>query len=114
MHPLFSFSHPLHYVQVSHCLREILELCHTFTSLLQWRDELILSPKDRTEIDRIAKDFKRQSSLFFQIVSSYKSHHSAPHLAQLLLRIDYNKFFSSHDTVNTSSATLVSTTTSMS
>lgn len=98
------------YHQVSHCLKEILELCYSFTSLLQWRDDLTLSSKDWEEIDRIAKDFKRQSSLFFQIVSSYKSHHSAPHLAQLLLRVDYNKYFSSQNPINTSSATLVSTT----
>ncbi len=43
------------------------------------------------------QDFKRQSSLFFKIVSSVKNHHSAPHLAQLLLRVDYNKYFSTQN-----------------
>ena len=43
------------------------------------------------------QDFKRQSSLFFKIISSIKSHHSSPHLAQLLLRVDYNKYFSTQN-----------------
>ena len=40
--------------------------------------------------------FSRQSSLLFRILSNVKASLSSPHLTQLLLRIDYNKFFSSH------------------
>lgn len=89
---------------VSHCLNEILELCNNFSSLLRGRSGLVLSEDDRTELDRIAKEFQRQSSLFFKIVSSAKDHHSVPHLAQLLLRIDYNKFFSTRNPLHSTPA----------
>ena len=45
----------------------------------------------------VSQAFRRQTSLFFKIVSGVKSHHSAPHLAQLLLRLDYNKHFSTRN-----------------
>lgn len=71
-----------------------MELCNTFSSLLQNSKELQLSLREQAEIRRISKEFGRQSSLFFEIVSGVKVHASAPHLAQLLLRVDYNKYFS--------------------
>ena len=55
----------------------------------------MLGGREQAEIRRISKEFARQSSLFFEIVSGVKVHASAPHLAQLLLRVDYNKYFSS-------------------
>ena len=88
--------------QAAHCLQEIMELCYSFSSLLQWREGLSFSQKDRAQIERTVRDFKRQSSLFFQVVSSVKNHHSAPHLAQLLLRVDYNKFFSTRNPLGAS------------
>ena len=38
--------------------------------------------------------YERQSVMLFQILSSVRSHQGSPHLAQLLLRIDFNKQFS--------------------
>ena len=39
--------------------------------------------------------FNRQSSLLFKILSSVRSHHQAsPFLSQLLLRLDFNKYYS--------------------
>jgi len=40
------------------------------------------------------QNFQRQSSLLFKVLSSVRSHQASSHLAQLLLRIDYNRFFS--------------------
>ena len=39
-------------------------------------------------------NFERQSNQVFQLLSNFKDNHqSAPYLAQLLLRIDYNNYF---------------------
>ena len=40
------------------------------------------------------QSFRRQSNLLFKILSNVKSHQASPHLSQLLLRIDFNKYFS--------------------
>jgi len=69
-------------------------LCSSYGSLLQGSKNLVLSSREQNEVSRNSKDFSRQSSLFFEIVSGVKVHSSAPHLAQLLLRVDYNKYFS--------------------
>ena len=42
---------------------------------------------------RYFQNFQRQSNLLFKILSSVRSHQASPHLAQLLLRIDFNKYF---------------------
>ena len=43
----------------------------------------------------LQQDFHRHASLLFRLLSDVKSHHHSPHLSQMMLRIDYNKFFSS-------------------
>jgi gamma-tubulin complex component 4 len=43
-------------------------------------------------VQQLAEAFDRQSNLLFQILSTQKV--LSPHLAQLLVRLDYNKFFS--------------------
>ena len=45
---------------------------------------------------QIKRDFETLSNKIFNMLNSYKesSHRSSPQLAQLLLRIDYNDFFS--------------------
>jgi gamma-tubulin complex component 4 len=82
----------LHMKPVSHCLSEILELCHSFCGLMS-HSEVILSVQEVSQLDNIATRFQRQSGLLFKVLSSVRSHQTSPHLAQLLLRIDYNKFF---------------------
>jgi len=42
----------------------------------------------------LQQGFQRQSSLLFKVLSSVRSHQASPHLSQLLLRIDFNKYFS--------------------
>ncbi|XP_023227002.1 gamma-tubulin complex component 4-like [Centruroides sculpturatus] len=75
------------------CLKEILNQCLALCTLV-----LQSSPfgqKELTQLNSIALNFRRQTHLLFRVLSSFYSHHSSPHLAQLLLRIDYNKYFSS-------------------
>ncbi|KNC56339.1 tubulin [Thecamonas trahens ATCC 50062] len=43
----------------------------------------------------LSKAFDRQSHFLFTVLSGVKQVHAAPHLAQLLLRIDFNRHFSS-------------------
>lgn len=87
--------HPHTWPQISRCLQEIMKLCNTFSALLQDSHALVLTGREQGEVTRISEEFSRQASLFFDIVSGIKVHGCAPHLAQLLLRVDYNKYFSS-------------------
>lgn len=80
---------------VSHCLDEILNLCQSFSSLLLQTGNTGLSERELAQIENITKTYERQTVLLFQILSSVRSHQASPHLAQLLLRIDFNKHFSS-------------------
>lgn len=80
---------------VSHCLDEILNLCQSFSSLLLRKGNNDLTERELVQIENITKTYERQTSLLFQILSSVRSHQASPHLAQLLLRIDFNKHFSS-------------------
>ncbi|KAL4227566.1 Gamma-tubulin complex component 4 [Mactra antiquata] len=83
----------VHMKSVAHCLYEILDQCTTFTSLVV-RCEYPMSHKDVTQLESITKNLQRQSSLLFKMLSSVRSNSSSPHLAQLLLRLDFNKYFS--------------------
>ncbi|XP_041444202.1 gamma-tubulin complex component 4 isoform X2 [Xenopus laevis] len=77
---------------VFHCLNEILELCHSFCSLVSQN----LGPLDERgagQLDILVKGFSCQSSLLFRILSSVRNHQINPDLAQLLLRLDYNKYY---------------------
>lgn len=71
-----------------------MKLCNMFSSLLQGSSNLDLAAAELREVTRISEEFNKQASLFFDIVSGIKIHGCAPHLAQLLLRVDYNKYFS--------------------
>ncbi|XP_018619101.1 gamma-tubulin complex component 4 [Scleropages formosus] len=77
---------------VFHCLNEILELCHSFCSLVSQN----LGPLDdrgAAQLDILVKGFSRQSFLLFKILSSVRNHQINSDLAQLLLRLDYNKYY---------------------
>ncbi|XP_072031509.1 gamma-tubulin complex component 4-like [Amphiura filiformis] len=77
---------------VNHCLTEILEVCHSFCMLLTQNSKL--TNRDYAHMDKLAQAFNRQSSLLFKILSGVQSHQASRHLTQLLLRLDYNKFYS--------------------
>lgn len=83
----------VHMKAVAHCLYEILDQCSVFTALVV-RCESPMSHKDIAQLETIAKNLQRQSGFLFKLLSSVRSSSSSPHLAQLLLRLDFNKFFS--------------------
>lgn len=45
-------------------------------------------------VEQLKKDFERQSSLLFKTLSAVCNQQSNPHLAQFLLLLDYNKYYS--------------------
>ncbi|KAL6113614.1 uncharacterized protein ACO6RY_11851 [Pungitius sinensis] len=77
---------------VFHCLNEILELCQTFCSLVS-QSVVLLDERGAAQLDLLVKGFRRQSSLLFKILSSVRNHQINSDLAQLLLRLDYNKYY---------------------
>ncbi|PVD20069.1 hypothetical protein C0Q70_20563 [Pomacea canaliculata] len=82
----------VHMKSVSHCLYEILDLCSSVCRLLA----VSTSPSVATEhaqLTTITKSFQRQSNILFRILSSVSSHNASPHLTQLLLRLDFNKYY---------------------
>ncbi|XP_071096786.1 gamma-tubulin complex component 4-like [Haliotis cracherodii] len=83
----------VHMKSVSSCLYDILELCSTFSRLVNEAESANIT-HTIPQLQTIAKNFQRQSSLLFKILSSVRSHNASPHLAQLLLRLDFNRYFS--------------------
>ncbi|NP_001266723.1 gamma-tubulin complex component 4 [Pan troglodytes] len=77
---------------VFHCLNEILDLCHSFCSLVS-RNLGPLDERGAAQLSILVKGFSRQSSLLFKILSSVRNHQINSDLAQLLLRLDYNKYY---------------------
>ncbi|KAF7659656.1 hypothetical protein LDENG_00294220 [Lucifuga dentata] len=77
---------------VFHCLNEILELCHNFCSLVS-QNVVPLDERGSAQLDILVKGFSRQSFLLFKILSSVRNHQINSDLAQLLLRLDYNKYY---------------------
>ncbi|KAJ6662775.1 hypothetical protein lerEdw1_010979 [Lerista edwardsae] len=75
-----------------HCLNEILDLCHSFCSLVS-QNFGPLDERGAAQLSILAKGFSCQSSLLFKILSSVHNHQINSDLAQLLLRLDYNKYY---------------------
>ncbi|XP_027870022.1 gamma-tubulin complex component 4 [Xiphophorus couchianus] len=78
---------------VFHCLSEILELCQSFCSLVGQSVAPLDERGAAQQLDLLVKGFRRQSSLLFKILSSVRNHQINSDLAQLLLRLDYNKYY---------------------
>ena len=47
----------------------------------------------RGQLGAISREFERQSSLLFAFLSNMSSPQQSPHLAQLLLRYNFNEYF---------------------
>ncbi|XP_069758610.1 gamma-tubulin complex component 4 isoform X3 [Narcine bancroftii] len=77
---------------VFHCLNEILELCHNFCSLVNQNPGPI-DDRGAPQLDFLVTGFSQQSSQLFKILSSVRNHQINSGLAQLLLRLDYNKYY---------------------
>uniref|UniRef100_UPI00358F5972 gamma-tubulin complex component 4 n=1 Tax=Myxine glutinosa TaxID=7769 RepID=UPI00358F5972 len=80
---------------VFRCLHEILILCHAFcvVATSPVAPSQPSQARTTTKLSNLIIGFSKQSSFLFKIISSVRSHQSNPHLSQLLLRLDYNRFY---------------------
>eukprot|EP00052_Salpingoeca_macrocollata_P008797 m.69385 g.69385 ORF g.69385 m.69385 type:complete len:169 (-) comp16779_c0_seq2:22-528(-) len=74
--------------QVRKGMDTIFETCISFTELVQRHDDLLKIPE--MNFKEVEKNFETQSNFLFRMLSGVKNRS----LNQLLLRIDFNKYFS--------------------
>ena len=93
---------------VNHCLSELLKVCHQYCDFVNDKNPfhpaavksvesgVAESTNEDKFISTLALNFSRQSGLLFKLLTSIQSRTTGTQLAQLLLRIDYNRYFSKH------------------
>jgi hypothetical protein len=87
----------LNYQEVLKAIQDVLYVSTKMCKFLSQMDaEHLLDGDFAPRFLQIKRDFETLSNKIFNMLNSYKesSHRSSPQLAQLLLRIDYNDFFS--------------------
>jgi gamma-tubulin complex component 4 len=77
---------------VNQCLTELLQCCIAYCQLVEYGQGDQSGPK----LEEISVNFSRQSSWLFKLLTSIKGRQTGSQLAQLLLRIDYNRYFSTY------------------
>lgn len=82
----------LHNQPVMRCLKELLSICLQFCTAATLPTDGQSQPEEL--LHHLSTSFSRQSSLLLQLLTSLRHHLTGSHLAQLLLRIDYNRYFS--------------------
>lgn len=78
---------------MSQCIYGILQQCDAFTQLVKTFNDEESSVETSEEFKVIADSFAQHSFLLFKSLSRSKSLQSSPHLSQLLLRLDFNGYF---------------------
>ena len=84
---------------VHHCLSELLKACQQYCDHINGTNTNVLSKEDMNSdkfIENLALNFSRQSGLLFKLLTSIQNRITGTKLGQLLLRIDYNRYFSKH------------------
>ena len=76
---------------VNQCLTELLQSCLQYGRMVQ-----VQGDTKGQKFQEVALNFSRQSSLLFKLLSSIKNRQLGSQLSQLLLRIDYNRYFSTY------------------
>ena len=88
----------LNYAEVLKAINDVLYVSQKLCKFLsQMDEEQVLENEDfPVKFQQIKNNFEMLSNKIFTTLSSYKnrSHRSSPQLAQLLLRFDYNDYFS--------------------
>jgi gamma-tubulin complex component 4 len=77
-------------------LQDVFHMCQLLCRLFKQLDsESIQAPEFQAEFAHIKANFEKQSNIVFRHLSSFKNYQaqqSSPYLAQLLLRLDFNKY----------------------
>ena len=84
---------------VNHCLTELLKVCQQYCDYISGAYVTTTSKEDMNPdkfVSNLSLNFSRQSGLLFKLLTSIQSRTTGTKLAQLLLRIDYNRYFSKH------------------
>lgn len=77
-------------------LIDVLNICQQFCEVVTASIQagtMVAREVISQRVDQLSKDFGRQSSLLFHTLSAVCNQQSNPHLAQFLLLLDYNKYY---------------------
>ena len=81
---------------VSSALHQIFQLCLALCRMLQYAEAGARAEATyRSQFATVSREFSRQSAFLFAFLSNMSSPQQSPHLAQLLLRLDFNSYFGS-------------------
>ena len=85
---------------VDQSLHDIFRLCLAFCNHINTKG---MQHLDFHFLDQTVKDYERQTNFLFTILSGVEHHSSTAHLSQLLLRLDYNGYFTKRTQAGTAS-----------
>jgi gamma-tubulin complex component 4 len=79
---------------VSTALHQIFQLCLSLCRMLSYSEAGARAEATyRSQFATVSREFSRQSAFLFAFLSNMSSPQQSPHLAQLLLRLNFNQFF---------------------
>ena len=79
---------------VATALHEIFELCLSLCRMLSYVEHGAAAEATyRSQFATVSREFSRQAAFLFAFLSNMSSPQASPHLAQLLLRLNFNEFF---------------------
>ena len=79
---------------VASALHQIFQLCLALCRMLSYADAGERAESAyRAQFSTLQREFARQSAFLFAFLSNMSSPQASPHLAQLLLRLNFNEFF---------------------
>ena len=79
---------------VASALHQIFQLCLALCRMLQYAEAGARAEATyRSQFATVSREFSRQSAFLFAFLSNMSSPQQSPHLAQLLLRLDFNSYF---------------------
>jgi len=79
---------------VNNALHQIFQLCLSLCRMLSYAEAGASNEATyRSQFATVSREFSRQSAFLFAFLSNMSSPQQSPHLAQLLLRLNFNSFF---------------------
>ena len=79
---------------VNSALHQICQLCLSLCRMLSYAEAGASNEATyRSQYATVSREFSRQSAFLFAFLSNMSSPQQSPHLAQLLLRLNFNSFF---------------------
>ena len=80
---------------VKNCVTNILEVCHIYHRLIEKISiDDSMDQKHQDVFEKVVRKFNKQSSTLYKTLSSVMGYQPNPYLCQLLMRLDFNGFYS--------------------